>query len=298
VSKSRVLRQLTTNFTDAHPDAGKRMHEAAVVVCKRSIRVVKEIRFSRGVPDPIMFSEVKVLHLVRDPRAILYSRLALEAFCGTKDQTRGCIQPLCQSYRATLRGIASYLATLEGRPFWQVREACLVSFSCRILFFSWIVQFYKFKRVKFEEVASDPIAWTQRIYAWAGLGSMPSFVGKWVTENTQAKKSDGPYSTKRDASEVIDKWRGEKSEFNGGSSKEKGLTLEQVREVNQECGDILHQLNYSNASELLPPWQTTPGTSVGGRVVPREDISIMATYPRELIHNHWVRRVFPCSLSA
>ena len=254
-----MLRQLASNFTE-----GKPMHEAAVAVCKRSIRIVKEIRFSRGVPDGLMYSEVKVLHLVRDPRAVLYSRLALDAFCGSKDQTRGCIQPLCQSYRATLRGIGAYLATLEGRPFWQ---------------------FYKFKRVKFEEVAAEPLNWTQRIYAWAGLGETPPFVGKWVTENTQAKKADGPYSTKRDAAEVIDKWRGNKL------IKEKGLSSDQVREVNQECGDILHQLNYSNVTELLPPWMTTPGSSVGGRVVPREDISIMSAYPRELMHSHWVSRL-------
>ena len=72
-----------------------------------------------------------MLHLVRDPRAVLYSRLALEAFCGGHGETRKCVQPLCQGYRATLRGITAYLSTLEGRPYWQ---------------------FYKFKRIKFEEV--------------------------------------------------------------------------------------------------------------------------------------------------
>ena len=81
------------------------------------LKVVKEIRFTRGVPDNLLYSEIKVLHLVRDPRAVLHSRLQLEAFCG--NTPRVCVQPLCQGYRATLRSITSYLSTLEGRPFWQ-----------------------------------------------------------------------------------------------------------------------------------------------------------------------------------
>lgn len=84
------------------------MHTELINTCKQSIRIIKEIRFTRGVPDNLMYSEVKVLHLVRDPRAVLYSRLALEAFCGKKGGTRECVQPLCQGYRATLRGITSY----------------------------------------------------------------------------------------------------------------------------------------------------------------------------------------------
>ena len=266
-------------------------HAHAVGVCKQSFRVIKEIRFARGVPDNLLYSEVKVLHLVRDPRAVLYSRLALEAFCGetAKSSTtsggrrllssqaggessssvsisgsvsgaRACVQPMCQGYRATLRGIATYLATLEGRPYWQ---------------------FYKFKRVKFEEVALDPLPWTQRIYTWANLGTVSPSIASWVKENTEAKRADGPYSTRRDASEVVDKWRG------GKAKGEPGLTASVVREINQECGDILHQLNYSEPQELLPKWQTTPGSSVGGRVVARQDASILSAYPRDLMHARW-----------
>jgi hypothetical protein len=168
---------------------------------------------------------------------------------------------MCQGYRATLRGIAAYLATLEGRPYWQ---------------------FYKFKRIKFEEVALDPLPWTQRIYTWANLGTVSPATARWVKDNTEAVRADGPYSTRRDAAEVVDKWRG------GKAKGEPGLLPSVVREINQECGDILHQLNYSDAKELLPPWQTTPGSSVGGRVVARQDAnSILSAYPRDLMHAHW-----------
>jgi hypothetical protein len=108
-----------------------KMYSELIDTCKKSIKVIKEIRFTRGIPDNLMYSEVKVLHLVRDPRAVLYSRLSLEAFCGNKGGARDCVQPLCQGFRATLRGITAYLATLEGRQYWQ---------------------YYKFKRIKFEEV--------------------------------------------------------------------------------------------------------------------------------------------------
>jgi hypothetical protein len=46
------LRAAAANWTDG----GGFAHAAAVAACKRSIRVVKEIRFSRGVPDNIMYT--------------------------------------------------------------------------------------------------------------------------------------------------------------------------------------------------------------------------------------------------
>lgn len=123
VSKSRVLRHLVANASlgwgsKASSDAlMMARHTALLEHCRKSIKVVKEIRFTRGVPDNLLYSEIKVLHLVRDPRAVLHSRLQLEAFCG--NTPRACVQPLCQGYRATLRSITGYLSTLEGRPFWQ-----------------------------------------------------------------------------------------------------------------------------------------------------------------------------------
>jgi len=74
-----------------------------------SVRVlIRYAECARVLPaGPCGVSQVKVLHLVRDPRAVLYSRLSLEAFCGGHGETRKCVQPLCQGYRNTLRGISA-----------------------------------------------------------------------------------------------------------------------------------------------------------------------------------------------
>ena len=154
--------------------------------------------------------------------------------------------------------LQGYLSTLEGRPFWQ---------------------FYKFKRVVFEELAAQPLEWTSKIYAWAGLGELSKRARAWVVKNTkEGTRGDGSFSTKRDSRQVIHKWRG-------------GLSPPQVRAANMECGDILYKLNYSSPSELLPQWQTTPGSAVGGRVISTADQEggggLATQYPLELMHLHW-----------
>ena len=53
--------------------------------CSRSFRVVKEIRFHSGLPPALLErNDVAILHLVRDPRAVVKSRLKIPAFCGTR----------------------------------------------------------------------------------------------------------------------------------------------------------------------------------------------------------------------
>ena len=97
----------------------------------------------------------------------------------------------------------------------------------------------KFKRVIFEELASKPLEWTAKVYAWAGLGEPAKHVLDWVTKNTQeGTRDDGSYSTKRDSRKVIAKWR-------GSGNGDGGLSATQLRAVLRECGDILYQLNYS-----------------------------------------------------
>ncbi len=103
VSKSAVLSRAAGNISASGAGFEEEQHAALARACHGSIRVVKEIRFTRGVPDNLLYSEVKVLHLVRDPRAVLHSRLQLEAFCARTP--RACVQPLCQGYRATLSSI-------------------------------------------------------------------------------------------------------------------------------------------------------------------------------------------------
>ena len=93
--------------SDAH--RGDR-HLAFSKACRAaSIRAVKEVRVvegdseavEEGVVAQLLTSGVRVLHLIRDPRGVINSRLALWQFCKAKGVTK-CSAEVCASYRHTL----------------------------------------------------------------------------------------------------------------------------------------------------------------------------------------------------
>jgi len=210
VDRSEVLIELNKKYED---DESKR-YEEFINICQTRTIVIKEVRFQKGVPESLMTPEIQILHLVRDPRAVVHSQLNLKSFCNS-GSAKNCARPLCITERDVIMGIKTYLATLEGNSSLQT---------------------YQFKRIKFEDVALKPLIGAQYIYNWAKLGKISLLLEKWVKENTEAESSDGPFSTKRNSQEVINNWR--------GSGKMKGLSELQVKEINEECGDVLDECGY------------------------------------------------------
>ncbi|XP_071784918.1 carbohydrate sulfotransferase 3-like [Asterias amurensis] len=128
---------------------------------------------------------LKVIHLVRDPRGMIASRvLALNEGKKTAD-------------------------TLE--KFTDDTKASLINY-CRNNLHNTDVgtNMPKFQDnyllLRYEDVSLDPHEEARRIYNFTGLGAVPRNVSRWIQEHTSAHVA-GTYSTSRVSSQVYQSWR-------------------------------------------------------------------------------------------
>lgn len=122
---------------------------------------------------------LKIIHLVRDPRGILSSRSRTEERMLNVDKSLdGEAGYLCRRMKSNLKVASSQPPWLKDR----------------------------YKLVRYEDIAYDPERWVGEIYKFAGLGPIPSEVLSWIRINTNLQSS-GKYSTSRDSKETAEAWR-------------------------------------------------------------------------------------------
>lgn len=131
--------------------------------------------------------DVRVLHLVRDPRGNINSRINL-------DWVKDYPSPKLPSTAADLCG--SILINLYHA------DKTLTDLGLK----------HRYKLVLYKQIADDPLGTAKDIYDFAGF-KMPLETEQWVLETTKPsaetlkKELEKPYSTVRNASGNADKWR-------------------------------------------------------------------------------------------
>ncbi|KAK3280482.1 hypothetical protein CYMTET_11678 [Cymbomonas tetramitiformis] len=65
-------------------------------------KVAKVVRMAAGVPESIVNSSIKVVHLVRDPRGVIWSRLHQKKICDPSNIT-GCARGVCSTMAIKLQ---------------------------------------------------------------------------------------------------------------------------------------------------------------------------------------------------
>ena len=195
----------------------KLTNDLAMDVCKRYKHVVvKMIRMysisslEEVLRDPAL--NVKVIHLVRDPRGIHISRAKAEK----KTLTLGteldkALQYICRRMRGNLDFTKSAPMWLEG----------------------------KYIRVRYEELAENPTEWAQKLYNFTGLGMVPKEVQHWINANTQSSRGDA-YSTQRNSAMTAQAWR-----------KDVTLDIVQRMQELKLCHPVLSELGYLEVSNEL-----------------------------------------------
>ncbi|KAL1474482.1 hypothetical protein MTO96_020665 [Rhipicephalus appendiculatus] len=129
--------------------------------------------------NPEIAPSVRVIHLVRDPRAMYASRRRLD-WC-RNDKHCGSAAALCDQVRSDLDAFGELGRHLPSNRIYQMR---------------------------FEDLAADPLNETRRVFTRLGLDFAPSvfdYVGNHTTATGAKTKDD--FSTWRNTKEVADRWR-------------------------------------------------------------------------------------------
>ncbi|XP_034540623.1 carbohydrate sulfotransferase 6 [Notolabrus celidotus] len=186
--------------------------------------VLKEVRFFELeslyplLQDPHL--DLRIIHLVRDPRAVLRSREAAvkalakdNAIVLEQKNTPAAelqyqvMQEICRSHvRINERAILKPPPFLEGR----------------------------YKMVRYEDVARNPLEEINRIYEFVGLG-MTSELEEWIYHVTHGRgkgtKREAFKITSRNAADVSQAWRST-------------LPHDKVKRIQEVCKGAMSQLGY------------------------------------------------------
>ncbi|NXW03924.1 CHST3 sulfotransferase, partial [Fregetta grallaria] len=173
------------NITLAAEACRRKQHVALKTVRIRQLEFLQPL-----VEDPRL--DVRIIQLVRDPRAVLASRMV--AFSG--------------KYETWKKWASEGEAPLREEEVQRLRGNCesiRLSAELGLRQPGWLRGRYML--VRYEDVAQAPLQKAEEMYRFAGLPLTPQ-VEEWISKNTQAPRdSNGVYSTRKNSSEQFEKWR-------------------------------------------------------------------------------------------
>ena len=148
--------------------------------------------------------ECKIIHLVRDPRAVVDSLKELTFFKTSRDPTR--------------------------ELSWYVEKGCH-QMESDIKIGKLMKAFYPdgYKLIRFEDLARNPLRVVNELYKFTGI-EMLDAIEKWLQETTRINHGNA-YSTSRNSQQVVSNWRTKMSPAS-------------VQIVEKYCGRLMGQLNY------------------------------------------------------
>lgn len=159
-------------------------------------RVIKSVRVRQLenlrplVDDPHL--DVKFIQLVRDPRAVLASRMVAFAakYENWKQWASNGDVPIDDDEVRKLKGNCDNIRMSAEMGLTQP---------------PWLRGRYML--VRYEDIARFPVTKAYDMYRFSGIPFTPR-VRAWILNNTQASQmTGGPYSTRKNSSEQVEKWR-------------------------------------------------------------------------------------------
>ena len=180
---------------------------------QRKIRVLKVIRLTMQNIGDILKSDptVRVLYLVRDPRAIAHSRVNVGV---TSWYARGLTNVTSDRiiHEATM-------ICHKMRHDLQVLAQLKLSYPETFLL------------IQYEHMARNPVATQQSIYRFLNLAESPE-VTDWIRKSTNATHANGAFGTaRRNATDTAFQW-------------ETDVSYRTVKIINENCRDILDKFDY------------------------------------------------------
>lgn len=187
--------------------------ELAKTECfKKYLRVAKVIRFTRlrnlkKIEE--LIGETKVIYLVRDPRGLASSRMALH-----KNTKQDEFDKICSRYRSNLE----YLNSENS---------------------DWLRK--KLTVIRFEDFAVNPNQFISDLYSKFDLEKSQQ-VSDWFKSATDQRiapsfeRKDDAYLTFRNSSEIVENWKNK-------------LDWGQVKIIQGNCGDVFDKFGYKLVEE-------------------------------------------------
>lgn len=159
--------------------------------------------------------KLKVIHLVRDPRGMVASRLML--------------------YYHKRKGVFSSM--YFGNPMRDIVEEYCKTWLKNVEIARYVKELRdNYLLIRYEDAAVDPFEAARKIYKFTGLqeGGIPRNVAEWLLNNThKTNPKSSPYSTQRDSKETAEHWRSK-------------LTIDMIKKIENtgKCRELMKAVGY------------------------------------------------------
>ncbi|MBN3312240.1 CHST3 sulfotransferase, partial [Atractosteus spatula] len=173
------------NLTLASESCRQKQHVAIKTVRVRQLELLRPL-----LEDPRL--DVKVIQLVRDPRAVLASRMVAFSY----------------RYRNWKKWATDTEVPIDENEVKKLKVNCeniRMSAEVGLGQPSWLRNRYML--VRYEDIARYPVEKATEMYRFVDIPFTPQ-VKEWILRNTQTSKdTSGVYSTQKNSSEQVEKWR-------------------------------------------------------------------------------------------
>lgn len=153
----------------------------------------------------------KVLHLIRDPRPIIQSRMATFGELQTGNGAKSTKFSEAQIKEAAAGICNNYIKNVN-----MGRQQSFVG---------------RYKLVLYEDIASDPVRYVEEMYKYVGL-EMTSQVRNHIEISTHGETVKGTYEVVRNTAEVVERWKTD-------------MDKDYIRWVEEVCSEMLDLFGYS-----------------------------------------------------
>uniref|UniRef100_A0A3B3S029 Sulfotransferase n=1 Tax=Paramormyrops kingsleyae TaxID=1676925 RepID=A0A3B3S029_9TELE len=163
---------------------------------QKEYRAIKTVRVRQlGNLRPLVENpslDVKFIQLVRDPRAVLASRMV--AFSAKyKNWKKWAVNTGVSLHDVELKKLKANCDEIRASAELGLKQP------------DWLQRRYML--VRYEDIARYPMQKAAEMYGFTGIPFTPQ-VKQWILKNTQAsKEARGVYSTQKNSAEHVEKWR-------------------------------------------------------------------------------------------
>ncbi len=175
---------------------------------ENDFRATKIVRGTMGPLETLLERRpnLRIIHLVRDPRAVTLSRMSAPTFHGLYADERRKKTALARAREAEV-----YCSTL--RRDLQVRSRLEQSYPGRVV------------QIVYEDFVQRPVEYAQAVYQYLGF-KMPKKLVPWVAKQTKVK------GVKTKADTKIPRWKST-------------MTIDEIKQINRICWDIPEMVGYN-----------------------------------------------------
>ncbi|CAM9544633.1 unnamed protein product [Phaeothamnion confervicola] len=176
--------------------------------CSKYSAVVAKVIRIHEVPATLGASGIKVIELLRNPKAVVLSYLHTDGF-GLGKPPAAIARNICQQM---------------GKAYRHLRAT---------------VNAERFCSVKFEDIGLEPDESMSALYRCLGLGLPPRQTHEWIAENMHTNGADakqsGRFTKHRNSTHIVLHW----------SDRWADLTPQTKAAIDAECGEALDTIGYS-----------------------------------------------------